>query len=73
MTSLKYCFHRLSGTQAADAAVDTASTSSDAGNSRLARLAQNFPTRSRPVSITSRKRCEVIKKPLMTKKTSTPI
>ncbi len=43
-----------------------------AGRSRLARFAQKVPSRIRPVDWISRNSCPVIRKPLMTKNTSTP-
>ena len=39
---------------------------------RRARRAQNAASETRPVAATSRSRCDVIRKPEMTKNTSTP-
>ena len=48
------------------------STIDDSGSSRRARLAQNRPSRIPWAPVALRTRCEVIRKPEITKKTSTP-
>ena len=50
-----------------------ASTTRAAGSSRRARRAQKSASRTRPLRCTSRSRLPVIRKPEMTKKTSTPM
>jgi hypothetical protein len=72
IVSPRNCDHRLAGTTRMVARAVTSATISAAGSSRLARLAQNADSLIDPVRSISRKRWLVMRKPLMTKKTSTP-
>ena len=71
--SPKNCCHTSRGTNTSTPTAETSSTTYDAGSSRRIRRAQNCDRLTDPVRSTSRRRCEVIRKPEITKKTSTPM
>jgi len=63
---------RFFGTQVITPSAVSSSTRVDAGTSLLARRAQNRAGLRRPVLSISARRWDVMRKPLMAKKTSTP-
>ena len=71
--SPKNCCQTSRGTKTSTPTAETARTTYAAGSSRRIRRAQNCGRLTDPVRSTSRRMCEVIRKPLITKKTSTPM